>query len=210
MEPHEPSQARSARSERPPFEARFDEIAPALFAWAELRIRPFLRSRLVPQDLVQEVLLRGRKNFDRFDQQTGSFRAWSFRIAKNVLLEAVRASRTAAIAEAGTAGATGFFKLDQVPQSVTSFTQRLAREDTVLAFLAHAESLPETDRMLLVHCGLEAEACASAAVKLGLTEDAAIKRWQRLKGKLSESHWARGLLGLDDDGGPSLRALRDP
>ncbi len=205
MEPLEPSAACSARSERPPFEARFDEIAPALFAWAELRIRPFLRVHLEPQDLVQEVWLRGRKNFDRFDQRTGSFRAWSFRIGKNVLLEAVRASRTAAIADAGSAGATGFFNLDQVPQSVTSFTQRLAREDSVLAFLAHAESLPETDRMLLVHCGLEAEACSTAAVKLGLTEEAAIKRWQRLKGKLSESHWARALLGLDEDRGAAAR-----
>ena len=61
------------------------------------------------------------------------------------------------------------------------------------------------DRMLLVHCGLEAETCSTAAVKLGLSEDAAIKRWQRLKERLSEAHWARALLGLEEGGNAPAR-----
>lgn len=203
MQPHDPSEPAAARrahsSESARFESRFDEVAPALYAWAELRIRPFLRAHLEPQDLVQEVWLRGRKSYARFDEHGSSFRAWSFRIGKNILMEALRASRSAATSQPGWSS-TGMLALDGIPQSVTSFTQRLSREDSVRAFLAHAESLHETDRMLLIHCGLEDEACAAAAVKLGLTEDAAIKRWQRLKGKLRETPWARALLGFEADG----------
>ena len=86
--------------------------------------------------------------------------------------------------------------LEGVPQNVTSFTQRLANEESIREFLKHAEELDETDRMLLIHCGLEDETCAEAAPKLGLSEDAAIKRWQRLKAKLREKPWSRSLLGI--------------
>ena len=40
------------------FEALYTNVTPTLYAWAELRIRPSLRARLEPQDLVQEVWLR--------------------------------------------------------------------------------------------------------------------------------------------------------
>ena len=192
-----------ARSSR--FEDLFEEVAPALYAWAELRIRPALRARLDPQDLVQEVWLRGQDRFRHFDERGIAFRAWIFRIGKNVLLEALRAARTAALVSGPGSTGSGSFGLDRIPQSVTSFTQRLAREDSVRAFLAHAESLHETDRMLLIHCGLEGEACAEAALKLGLTEDAAIKRWQRLRAKLREAPWARALLGSAEEDRPDAR-----
>jgi RNA polymerase sigma factor (sigma-70 family) len=178
---------RSARR----FERCYADVAPALYAWAELRIHPTLRARLDPQDLVQEVWLRGINSFERFDEGVTSFRAWAFKIGKNILLEAIRASRTEP--------AGRMLPLDGLPQSVTSFTQRLAREDSVRQFLAHANELEETDRMLLLHCGLEDESCAQAAVKLGLSEDATIKRWQRLKARLRERPWSRVLLAAGAD-----------
>src|SRR5262249_18299145 len=141
-----------------------------------------------PQDLVQEVWLRGQDGFARFDEDALSFRAWAFRIGKNVLMEALRAAREAPLRQPAQATSAST-SIDGIPQSVTSFTQQLAREDSLRAFLAHAQALDETDRMLLIHCGLEDEACAAAAVKLGLSEDAAIKRWQRLKAKLRELPW---------------------
>ena len=186
------------RSARGGFEERYAEVAPALYAWAELRIRPSLRARLDPQDLVQEVWMRGMQAFERFDERATSFRAWTFRIGKNVLLEAVRASRNE-LAVPERAGGEKLLALDGIPQSVTSFTQRLAREDSVRAFLDHAQRLDEADRMLVIHCGLEEETCAEAGVKLGLSEDAAIKRWQRLKARLRELPWARALLDLEPD-----------
>lgn len=186
--------APSAGSGAPNFEALYADVAPALYAWAELRIRPQMRARLDPQDLVQEVWLRGIRNFARWDANESSFRAWIFKIGKNVMLEAVRALRTENAAMPGWSPTTKMLALDGVPQSVTSFTQRLAREDAVREFLTQAGELEEQDRMILIHCGLEDETCAEVATKLGLTEDAAIKRWQRLRTKLRERPWANSLL----------------
>jgi RNA polymerase sigma factor (sigma-70 family) len=200
MDPSEPREsadsAQLRRSGNARFEALYEDIAPALYAWAELRIRSSLRARLEPQDLVQEVWLRGQKSFARFDERALSFRAWAFRIGKNVLMEALRAARAAPSPLPGWS-ANGQLALEGIPQSVTSFTQRLAREDSVRAFLAQAETLEETDRMLLIHCGLEDEPCSAAAVKLGLSEDAALKRWQRLKAKLRALPWSRAVLAFD-------------
>ncbi len=180
----------------PRFEALFAEVAPALFAWAELRIRPNLRARLDPQDLVQEVWIRGMQGFTRFDERGVSFRAWAFRIGKNILMEALRATRNDIVDTPG--GVTSrMLALERVPQDVTSFTQHLAREESVRAFLDEAGALSEVDRMLVVHCGLEGETCAQAAVKLGISEDAAIKRWQRLKAKLRAETWSRTILGAE-------------
>jgi RNA polymerase sigma factor (sigma-70 family) len=183
------------------FEALYADVAPALYAWAELRIRPSLRARLEPQDLVQEVWLRGRKNFGTFDERGVSFRAWAFRIGKNILMEVLRALRSDPNPQGGGTCEGWSRSLDAIPEAVTSFTQRLAREDSVRAFLAQADALDETDRMLLVHCGLEEESCAKAAVMLGLSEDAAIKRWQRLRAKLRELPWSRALLGFQPENG---------
>lgn len=184
------------RSQDPRFEALFAEVAPALFAWAELRIRPTLRARLDPADLVQEVWIRGMQGFTRFEARGVSFRAWAFRIGKNILMESLRASRNDIVDTPG--GVTSrMLVLDGVPQDVTSFTQRLAREDSVRAFLDDAGKLAEVERMLLVHCGLEGETCAEAALKLGISEDAAIKRWQRLKTRLREEAWSRAILGAE-------------
>ncbi len=181
------------------FDVLYADVAPALYAWAELRIRPSLRARLEPQDLVQEVWLRGRKNFATFDERGVSFRAWAFRIGKNILMEVLRALRSDPGLHTGGSSESRMRPLEGIPESVTSFTQRLAREDSVRAFLAQAEALDETDRMLLIHCGLEEESCAKAAVMLGLSEDAAIKRWQRLKTRLRALPWSRALLGAEPE-----------
>ena len=192
----EPSSSTGGARTPADFERAYTEVAPALYAWAELRIRPTMRARLDPQDLLQEVWLRGQRSYARLDERETSFRAWIFKIGKNVMLEAVRALRTEHAAQPGWSPTTKMVALDGVPQSVTSFTQRLAREDTVREFLANAGELDEEERMLLVHCGLEAETCAEAAVKLGLSEDAAIKRWQRLKARLRERPWAQEFVGV--------------
>jgi RNA polymerase sigma factor (sigma-70 family) len=200
---HDPSDVeRTAHEENSKFEVLYADVAPALYAWAELRIRPSLRAQLEPQDLVQEIWLRGRRSFGSFDARGVGFRPWAFRIGKNILMEALRASRSDASPQVGGSPTKSVLALDRIPESVTSFTQRLAREDSMRAFLAEAQALDESDRMLLVHCGLEAESCAEAAVKLGLSEDAAIKRWQRLKARLRELPWSRRWLGLDPDQGP--------
>src|SRR6267142_2116773 len=131
-DPDGPSIPQSAR-----FEELYADVAPALYAWAELRIRPSLRARLEPHDLVQEVWLRGRKSFAGFEERGIGFRAWAFRIGKNILMEALRASRTDPSPQPGWSSPTGTLTLDGIPENVTSFTQRLAREESVREFLNH-------------------------------------------------------------------------
>ncbi len=65
-------------------------------------------------------------------------------------------------------------------------------------FLAQVRELSDKeDQQIVVWCGLEGMACSDAAVQLGLSTDAVIKRWQRLRQRLRERPWAQALLAPD-------------
>ena len=68
----------------------YSRVAPALFAWADLRIRAPLRAHLDPEDLLQEVACRAFEQFGTWDSERASFRRWAFGIASNVLREGLR------------------------------------------------------------------------------------------------------------------------
>jgi RNA polymerase sigma factor (sigma-70 family) len=176
------------------FDARYRQVAPALFAWAELRIRPELRNRLDPHDLVQEVWLRAFERRASFDPATTGFRAWVLTIAKNILLESFRRLRRSPRLAADMGPTTRLFTLDGCPESITSFTQRLAHDDAVRRFLEVAEKLEPDERQILVRCGLEDRTCADVARELELGEDAVIKRWQRLRARLRGESWVEAIL----------------
>lgn len=176
------------------FEALYVEVAPALYAWAELRIRPEMRGNVDPQDVVQEVWLRAVKRHASFDPAVTSLRAWLLGIAKNVLLESFRKLRRTPLLEADLGRASRAFTLEGCPESITSFTQRLSKDDAVRRFLELAGSLDDGDRQILVRCGLEERTCADAARELELGEDAVIKRWQRLRARLRGETWTRTIL----------------
>ena len=61
------------------FAELYERLAPALYTWASLRIRPAMRGSIDPQDVVQEVWCRAWKGFGRFDPQETPFRSWVFR-----------------------------------------------------------------------------------------------------------------------------------
>ena len=46
------------------FGALYEKIAPALFTWADIRIRREFRQHVSPEDVVQEVWCRAWKIFD--------------------------------------------------------------------------------------------------------------------------------------------------
>lgn len=168
----------------------YEEVAPAVHAWAELRLRPAQRALLDPGDLVQEVWLRAWRGLAGLDLDAVPFRPWVFRIAKNVLLEALRRSQAAG---PGTPGpTTRLFALANVPDSVTAVSRRLVRDEGLAAFTEEVRSLPPDDRKLVTHCGLEGLTYAEVGSRLGLTTDAVAKRWQRLRSRLEE----RGLPAL--------------
>lgn len=168
-------------------EELYARVAPALFAWARLRIPGRFRTRLDAEDLVQEVWIRALTIFDSYDPQRSSFRAWIFRVAKNVMLEVFRKlGRTVGSAESPRAGgpSTRLRRLAGEPDPATSISRRVARDEGIQRFLARTQELNEDDRRLLVCCGLEGLPLAEAATRMSLTRDATAKRWQRLRARL--------------------------
>ncbi len=180
------------------FSALCERLAPALYGWSVLRIPPELRARLQPEDLMQDVWLRALSAFGSYDADRGPLRPWLFQVAKYTLLDALRRGRVRVQprqepAPDGGSDAGGGARLSQVPDDATAVSQRVARRDDVAAFLAHVETLPEEDRDLLVHHGLEGLSLGQAAERLGLEKAAAQKRWQRLRARLAEHGWPEGM-----------------
>lgn len=169
----------------------YPPLAPALLAWASLRLSPSLRRAVAPEDLAQEVWLRALEVFDSFDERHMTFRAWLFAVSKRVLLEVHRRA-TSLSKELPTSGSsTRLLALDEVPDSVTSLTRRISKDETVRDFLAKLGELDEKDRMTAIHCGIEELSYAETAQRLGESYEATIKRWQRLRDRMRT--WAGAL-----------------
>jgi RNA polymerase sigma-70 factor (ECF subfamily) len=176
--------------------ARFNELCerlmPALYGWACLRIAPAARGRVDPQEVVQETWVRALRRFEEFDERRASFRNWVFGIAKNVLLEAFRAAKDESSALGGPAAPV--FSLDALPDSVTTVSHRVAREESLQRFLATVGALGSDETQLVLLCGLEGWTCKDAAQRLSITEEAAKKRWQRLRAEIATRDLPRDLL----------------
>ena len=175
------------------FTRLYERLAPGLLAWARLRIVRELRGRLEPEDLLQEVWIRTLELFPRFDQERGEFRPWVFGVAKNVLLEAVRRTRSGPTLP-GAGGDSDRLGPPDVPDSVTSIATRMSRDETVAAFVDHVQGLDPMDQHVLVMFGLEGMRGDEVARRLGIQRDAAFKRWQRLRVRLKELGLGRELV----------------
>jgi RNA polymerase sigma-70 factor (ECF subfamily) len=184
--------AQRARGDSSRFEALYERVAPALYGWAALRIRPELHARLDPEEVAQETWFRALRSFDDFSPERATFRAWLFGIAKNVLLESLRELRASEAAGAGTT--TRALVLEAQSDPVTSITRRVARADALRAFLERVRALGEDEQTLTILCGLEGQSCEEAAARLGITSQAAVKRWQRLRAAIVSRDLPRDLL----------------
>ena len=181
--------AREARHGSAPLGPLYARLAPALYAWASLRIPPTIRDRLDPEDVVQEVWWRAIDTFDTYDEQKGAFRPWVFGIATHVLLNAIRRVRRRSYARADLPTS---WTPDAVADDGTRISQRVARDEDVARLLALVQDLPTPDRQIFTHRGLEGLTAAQTAHLLNLTEAAVAKRWQRLRAHLQDR------LKLDD------------
>jgi RNA polymerase sigma-70 factor, ECF subfamily len=171
--------------ERPDLTQLVTQLCPALLAWTQLRLPVSLRAIVAVEDLVQEVWLRVVRIYQHsFRPGGGSPRAWVFAVAKLVLLEVERAAYERAQHGAAPGGTTWQRAIAEIPEQVTSLTQRLARDEHIQRFVARVQELDEDDRQLLVFCGIEDMTQVEAAQRLGLSADAAQKRWQRLRGRV--------------------------
>jgi RNA polymerase sigma-70 factor (ECF subfamily) len=183
-----------AAPDEPAFQRRYEELAPALHAWAELRIRPEMRGLVDPQDVVQEVWCRAWRLREQADPAADGFRPWVFAVAKNVLLEAFRRLRSPA-ARAGASGTTTrLLALEGVPESITAVSRRVARDEGLGRLVAWLRELEEDERLLVAQVGLEGLSFGEVGERLGLSRDATAKRWQRLRARLEEQPRARDLL----------------
>jgi RNA polymerase sigma-70 factor, ECF subfamily len=166
------------------FARLYEHIAPAVFTWANLRLRPEQKAVLDPTDLVQEVWLRAWRKIEDFDADRIPFRFWIFRIAKNVALEASRQARKP---DRGQSSNGEVDPLDAVAASITGVSSRVARDESLARFLEAVEALPEAERKLVLHCGLEGLPLREVGERLGISEEAAGKRWQRLRQRLQST-----------------------
>jgi RNA polymerase sigma-70 factor (ECF subfamily) len=173
--------ARRARAEpREGFTELYRRVAPAVLVWARLHVRETLRSKLDPEDVLQESVARAWARFGEFDPRRASFRSWMFGIARNVLLEALQ--RVGAGAHAASPLTT--HGLLSLPDETTSVTRSVARRETLASFAAHVGSLPREEQRLLLYRGLEERTHDEVAQLLQTSPDAAAKRWQRLRDRL--------------------------
>jgi RNA polymerase sigma factor (sigma-70 family) len=170
--------------------ARFEELCqrtlPALHAWVSMRLGAALCGRVDPDDIVNESWVRALQRFESYDSARSAFRTWLFGFAKNVLRERLR--------ELAGQVAPPTSMQSQLPDEVTSLTRQLARRDAVATFLARVEALGAEERELVALFGLEGLAAEDVALRLGISADAAQKRWQRLRAALAEREFPREIL----------------
>ena len=171
---------RAASEDGERFADLYQRVAPAIYAWASLRVGSGLKSVLDPEDVVQEVWCRALDRFETYDAQRASFRTWIFAIANNVLLESFRRIRR----PSGLAGASAVLTVSEIPDEATSVSQRVARDESLRALIAHVTELEPDDRELLIYHGLEGLRHEDVAQLLSISADAAAKRWQRLLTRL--------------------------
>ncbi len=164
------------------FNELYAEIAPALYAWARARIRKGRGVQLDAADLIQEVWCRAWKGVDARGDDV-PLRPWLFRIAKNVLLEALRSKQKHAHS-AGSGPSTRHMALHNAPDFATTVSRRMVRDESLMAFDENLQELPDSDRELVLLCGLEGLPLKEVSTRLDINLEALTKRWQRLRERL--------------------------
>jgi RNA polymerase sigma-70 factor (ECF subfamily) len=200
IEPETQRLAREAKlGDAQRFADLYERIAPSLYAWASLRIRPAMHAHVDPQDVVQEVWVRAWRSFGKFDPDAQSFRSWIFRIGKNVMLEAFRkAQRSGSAGAAGTPGpSTRWFQLQNLPDSATNASRRIARDEGIQKVLAWVAGLDEDDKKLFVHCGLEGLSYAEVSERMQVHYETVAKRWQNLRTRIGQFGVPKDLIAAD-------------
>jgi RNA polymerase sigma-70 factor, ECF subfamily len=166
------------------FSQLYARLAPSLYAWAALKIRPHRLHELDPEDVVQDVWLRAMDKFGSFDPERGSFRNWILTIATNSMTNAFR--RLQLRREKGDGEVFGDSHFDALPEAATTISKRVARNEQLKDLIEHVNQLGDEDRELFVNFGLEGMTARQVAELTGLTADAATKKWQRLRQRLRE------------------------
>jgi len=107
------------------------------------------RNETAAEDLVQDAYLRAYRFFDKFEKGT-NFRAWLFKIIKNVYINKYRKeSKTPQMMDASDAEASGFLSITETPEN--QIFDKLLDDDITKAL----DSLPDDFRLTLILSDLE-------------------------------------------------------
>jgi len=167
----------------------YERACPLLMSWMALHLYGAVRQRIDPADLAQETWVRALGSLTKYDRSRGSFLQWLSGISRNVVRGALHSLATRGDARGGT---SNLELLDAQRDSVTGITARLASDDTLRSLIDYLRSQSDDDRTLLIACWLEGQPLTEAAARLGISAEAAAKRWQRLRTRLEASpHVAR-------------------
>jgi RNA polymerase sigma factor (sigma-70 family) len=176
--------ARDSHELHAALEQQYTAAAPALLAWAKLRLPAAARGIIAPDDLAQEVWLRAVRLYPSFDAATMTFRFWLFAVAKNVLFEVQRQQQRCGHEQAFGGSTTRLFALQDVPADITSITRRVAADETVQRFVARVGELEPKEQATLIHIGFEDLGVATTAERLGEPYATTQKRWLRLRERM--------------------------
>src|SRR5688572_3025231 len=135
------SLVRDAQKDRSRFEHLYRRVAPSVFAWAKLRLRPPVKNVLEPEDVVEEVWCRALDSLHTFDPARASFRTWVFAIANHVLLKGYR--RLTRAADSAVAAKLEASEVAELPDDATSISHRVARDETLDRCIARLRELDD-------------------------------------------------------------------
>ncbi|MBL8725938.1 MAG: RNA polymerase sigma factor [Planctomycetes bacterium] len=156
----------------------FQEHGEFLACWLRARLGPTIRRDFDVADLLQEIWVRALRA--ERHEQVANPRGWLLGFARNIVYEVLRHSARGIGAKSWSIDGTGL----EIPDTVTSFTRRIARAELRQSFFAALDELANDDRQLVLLHGLEGRPMSEIAPRLGLSVDAAHKRWQRLRDRL--------------------------
>lgn len=156
-----------------------DEIVqrtmPQLLAWFAVQIRASRAFDAEPAECVNEVWMRALTRLRTLDPDAGHIRGWLIGIARHVLNEHRHRAMRGKTEDQASGRA-----LSKLEDSITRVSEVAARSEQQQILTTLLDTLDPDDMLLITWHGLEGRPLATAAALLGITRDAAAKRWQRL------------------------------
>ena len=176
------------------FSQLFETYRPRLAILIHYRLSPEQRRVLGVDDILQETLLKGFRDFHQFTyQRPGSFLHWLSRIADHVVVDLVRFQGR----QKRQAGERVSFRSESNPDGFepvdTKTPSRIASQDArVQALLKLLDALPEDYRQVFILAKVEGLSTEEIAERLGKSRQAvalllhrAIKRLRQLQDQRS-------------------------
>ena len=87
--------------------------------------------------------------------------------------------------------------MQNLPDSATAISGRVARHEGIQVLLGWAQSLAEEEKQLFVHCGLEGLSYAEVAERMQVQRDTIAKRWQTLRARVQQFAVPKDLIAAE-------------